>query len=60
MIDYLLLASVWILILSQFYRVYQYQISIEQNKTLVSEMTTKNKQLLEIAVQLQRLEEMTE
>lgn len=60
MIEYLILASVWILILAQYYRVHQFRIYVEQNKALVAEMSTKNKQLLEIAIQLKRLEEITE
>lgn len=60
MIEYLLLASFWVLILSQFYRVYQFRIYIEQNKVLLAEMSAKNKQLLEIVYLLNKLEEITE
>jgi hypothetical protein len=60
MIEYLILASFWVLILSQFYRVYQFRIYIEQNKVLLAEMSAKNKQLLEIVYLLNKLEEITE
>lgn len=60
MIDYILLASLWILILSQFYRVNQFILHIEQNKILIAEMRAKNKELKEIAIRLQRLEEVSE
>lgn len=48
MIEYLILASVWILILAQYYRVHQFRIYVEQNKVFVAEMSAKNKQLEEI------------
>jgi len=60
MIDYILLASVWVLIISQFYRVNQFRHHIEQNKILIAEMRAKNKELKEIAIRLQRLEEVSE
>jgi hypothetical protein len=60
MIEYLILASIWILILAQYYRVHQFRIYVEQNKILVTEMSTKNKQLLQIVSLLKQLEEITE
>jgi len=60
MIDYILLASVWVLIISQFYRVNQFRHYIEQNKILIAEMRAKNKELKEIEIRLQRLEEVSE
>lgn len=60
MIDYILLASLWLLILSQFYRVIQFRLYIEKNKILIAEMKAKNKELKEIEIRLQRLEEVSE
>lgn len=60
MIEYLILASIWVLIIAQFYRVNQFRHYVEINKVLVTEMSTKNKQLLQIVSLLKQLEEISE
>lgn len=63
MSDILLLFTLGIMVISilvDFYRVWQFKQYLKQNKTILSEMEFKRKQIQELAIRMERISEINE
>lgn len=63
MSDILLLVTLGIMVISilvDFYRVWQFKQYLKQNKTILSEMEFKRKQIQELTIRMERISEINE
>lgn len=63
MSEYLLLTTLFVMVIAicvDFYRVFQFKNYIEQNKIILQQMTLKIKQLRDVSIKLEHIQEMQE